>query len=79
MNQNQIKVLRDYGYDVIPEINLINENTFTNPNCYIIYDPNEKLFSIGIKHNTITIPQSTTFILELISKIELADKLNQTI
>ena len=77
MNKNQIKVLRDFGYEVIPEINLIKENTFTNPNFYLIYDPNTKSFSICVVTATVNVPQSTNYLLELISKIEIADKLNQ--
>ena len=76
MNFQQIKILKELGYEVIPEINFIKENTFNTPNCYLFYDSKINLFVIGIRNTTITISQASSFILELITKIDLANKLN---
>lgn len=75
MNKKQIKYLNDPGYKVIEGINLIKDNHFVNPNFYIMYDPTS--FSICVVTATISVPQSTNYLIELISKIEIADKLNQ--
>ena len=76
MNFQQVKILKELGYEVIPEINFIKENSFNTPNCYLIYDCKINLFVIGIRNTTITISQASSFILELITKIDLANKLN---
>lgn len=76
MNYQQFKILKELGYEVIPEINFIKENSFNTPNCYLIYDSKINLFVIGIRNTTITISQASSFILELITKIDLANKLN---
>ena len=75
MNKEQIKYLNDPGYQVIEDVNLIKDNHIVNPNFYIMYDPTS--FSICVVTATISVPQSTNYLLELISKIEIADKLNQ--
>lgn len=77
MNKEQIKYLNDSGYEVIENVNLIKDNHFVNPNFYLMYDPKSKSFSICIVAATVSVPQSTNYLLELISKIEIADKLNQ--
>ena len=77
MNKEQIKYLNDPGYEVIEDVNLIKNNHFVNPNFYIMYNHKSKSFSICVVTATISVPQSTNYLLELISKIEIADKLNQ--
>lgn len=77
MNKEQIKYLNDSGYEVIEDVNLIKDNHFVNPNFYLAFDHNSKSFSICIVTATVSVPQSTNYLLELISKIEIADKLNQ--
>lgn len=77
MNKEQIKYLNDSGYEVIEDVNLIKDNHFVNPNFYLAFDPNSKSFSICVVTATVSVPQSTNYLLELISKIEIADKLNQ--
>lgn len=49
MNFQQVKILKELGYKVIPEINFIKENSFNTPNCYLIYDSKINLFVIGNK------------------------------
>lgn len=77
MNKEQIKYLNDSGYEVIEDVNLIKDNHFVNPNFYLMYDPKSKSFSICVVTATVNVPQATNYLLELISKIEIADKLNQ--
>lgn len=77
MNKEQIKYLNDSGYEVIEDVNLIKDNHFVNPNFYLMYDPKSKSFSICVVTVTVSVPQSTNYLIELISKIEIADKLNQ--
>lgn len=77
MNKEQIKYLNDSGYEVIEDVNLIKDNHFVNPNFYLAFDPNSKSFSICVVTATVSVPQSINYLLELISKIEIADKLNQ--
>ena len=77
MNKEQIKYLNDSGEEVIEDVNMIKDNHFVNTNFYLMYDPKSKSFSICVVTAKVSVPQSTNYLLELISKIEIDDKLNQ--
>ena len=69
MNKEQIKYLNDSEYEVIEDVNMIKDNHFVNLTFYLMYDPKYNSFSICVVTATVSVPQSTNYLLELISKI----------
>ena len=48
MNNNQINLLNEHGYDAIGELGFVKERHVEKPLSYIIYDSLMKKFTLGI-------------------------------
>ncbi len=48
MNNNQINLLNEHGYDAIDELGFIKERHVEKPLSYIIYDSLMKKFTLGV-------------------------------
>ena len=77
MNKKQIDLLIKSGYEVIPEIGFIKENTLGKPLVYLIYNQFNKTFSLGIVGTQFDNNNDLNFYqMEFDSKLKLASELN---
>ena len=47
MNNKQIDLLNEHGYDVLDELGFIKERHVEKPVSYIMYDSSKKKFTLG--------------------------------
>lgn len=48
MNEKQIKLLKDNGYEVLPEFGFIHKTTDNIPVAFVTYDNKSNQFGLGV-------------------------------